>query len=78
MQRETSIGGSQSGNEMVSEGADGTFSCIALVAVVWHKLEVCVLVLHAFFKNIGTFVVESLETGLQACLDKDSMCFGVC
>ena len=36
MKGERSVGGAEAGDEVVLECADGTFGCIASMAVRWH------------------------------------------
>ena len=78
MKGERSVGGAEASNEVVLEGADGTFGCISSVAVRWHQLEIDFLIVHEVFKDTGAFVVESFEVLVQAGFDEDGVCCGVC
>ena len=49
VKRKVFVGAAESGNEMVFEGANCMFGCIASVIVGWHWLEIDVLVVHKIF-----------------------------
>ena len=53
---------------MVLEGADSAFGGIAAVHTWWNKLEVDFLLVHKVLQELGAFVVEALELGLESSL----------
>lgn len=66
MQREVSVKTAESGDEMVLECANGSFSRIPSVHVGWNQLVINIFVLHVLFEDGGCFIVKALEKGAQA------------
>jgi hypothetical protein len=53
----------------VLECADGSFSCILMMNVWWHKLEIDDLFCHEFLEDCRGFIVQALEFWMEAGLD---------
>jgi hypothetical protein len=66
MEGEVLVGGAESGDEVVFEGADSTFGGVSSVDVGRDELEVDLLLGHVGFEGGGGFVVESLELRFEA------------
>jgi hypothetical protein len=54
---------------VVTEGADGSFGSIAVVDMEGDKLELNSLFMHEIFEDLGAFIVEALELGVEAGMD---------
>ena len=66
MQGEVSVKTAESGDEVVLECANGSFSRIPSVHVGWSQLVINIFVLHVLFEDGGCFIVKALEEGAQA------------
>ena len=51
---------------MVLPTLDGSFGCVAAVAVWGYALEIDVVFFECFFEIVGTFVIEDVESGSVA------------
>jgi hypothetical protein len=69
MHGEIGVGTAETGNEMVFEGSDGPFCCIATVDARGNKLEVNGFFVEFLLQSVGAFIVKFVELGLQTCLD---------
>jgi hypothetical protein len=70
MQWEIFINAAKASDEMVLKSSDAAFGCIATVRAGRDELEINVLIVHELLEDLGAFVIEMLETGLQSCLRK--------
>ena len=60
MKGEIAIHAAEASNEMIFEGADCTFGCIAAVYIWRYKLVVNTFIDHELLKGIRAFIVKSL------------------
>jgi len=68
MQQGFRVGAHWKGNKMIFESADGTFGSIAMMSIGWSQLEVDFLVLHEVIESFGSFIVETLQPGMEPSL----------
>jgi hypothetical protein len=64
MDRKILVHTAKSCNKMIFKGTNGPFGGIASVNPWWDQLEIDIVGVHEFLQQGGTFIVESLETGL--------------
>jgi nucleoside recognition membrane protein YjiH len=72
------MGVAEASNKMVLECLDGTFCCVASMDTQWHELEVFTFIMHELFKQPGCFIVQSVESWMQASGNKGCMHTHVC
>ena len=71
------VRGAESSNEVVFLRSNCALSCISTMHNGWHELEVDFLLFHQVFENCAVFVVETLESGVKAAADEESVNAGV-
>ena len=60
---ELGVTGGEIGAEVVLPGLDGSFGCVASVAMRWESLEGNAIFLESLFEFVGAFSVEDVEFG---------------
>ena len=55
------VAGGETGAEVILPSLDGSFGCIASVALWWDLLEGDVIFPECFFEFVGAFIVEDVE-----------------
>ena len=65
MNRKITVHTAQSSNEMVLECTDGLFGSIASMNMWWDKLIIDVLLCHEVLEELGAFIIEALQHGLE-------------
>jgi hypothetical protein len=73
----TSLSQRESGNfgkEVVFPTLDALFCCIVCMFSSWCKLIFYLLFCHIRFENLGAFIVDTLELGLETSRLKESKC----
>jgi hypothetical protein len=60
------VDATEASNEVIFEGADGTFCGIAAMDAGRYQLEVNIFFRHVILEDLGTFIVEALELGAKA------------
>lgn len=66
MEWEVAISGAEHSDEMVFEGANGTFSCVAAMVIRWSELKIDVVLGKVVFEKFGALVVQTLELRCQS------------
>ena len=66
MEREVRVCGAKSGNEVILERPNGTFSIVAAVDARGNKLKGCGGVIEIVFESLATFVVHDVELWFAA------------
>jgi hypothetical protein len=70
MQGKVLVDAAKTSDEMILEGADATFGCISVIHSRRYELEIDFLLMHKLLEDLGTFVVEALETRFQSGLSE--------
>jgi hypothetical protein len=78
MHREVRVGATEASNDVVFKRLYSLFGCVSSVQMRGHKLEVDGFGPHEAFKTSGGFIVQFLENGSHATLDKRGVDNGVC
>ena len=78
MKREILVHTAESSNEMILEGLDGTFCRVSTMDARWNELKIHVFFVHEVFQKSRAFVVQSLESLSESCLDESRMDGFVC
>ena len=61
--QELGVAGGEIGAEVILPSLEGSFGCVASVAMWWYSLEGDMIFLICFFEFIGAFIVEDVEFG---------------
>ncbi len=71
------MGGAETRNEMVFKGLDCSFGPVASVQACRGELVLNVLVGDEFLEKFGGFIVEAMETWLEAASLEQTKYFGI-
>jgi hypothetical protein len=74
VEREIRVSAAEASNEVVLEGADGPFGCIATVQMRGSKLKVDMFGSHEGLEGCRGFVVQALELRSEAAFGEKRVC----
>jgi len=67
---ESGVGRAKDGDEVILEGANGSFGCIATMVVWGNELKVHIGQFQMSFHVVGSFIVQALEFGAETTVDE--------